>query len=70
MIRHVTKLVVLLATVLGTATLGAQNPAAQKAVLITGASTGIGRTMTELFASKGYFVYAGGALEDQLDEME
>jgi len=31
----------------------------QKAVLITGASTGIGRKITEVFAAKGYFVYAG-----------
>jgi NAD(P)-dependent dehydrogenase (short-subunit alcohol dehydrogenase family) len=34
-------------------------PVGQKAVLVTGASTGIGRTITELLASRGYFVYAG-----------
>ena len=33
--------------------------AGQKAVLITGASTGIGRKITEVFAEQGYFVYAG-----------
>lgn len=69
LIRHVTKFVVLLATVLGTAKLGAQNPAAQKAVLITGASTGIGRTMTELFASKGYFVYAGARKDQDIADL-
>jgi NAD(P)-dependent dehydrogenase (short-subunit alcohol dehydrogenase family) len=31
----------------------------QKAVLITGASTGLGLAMTELLASQGHFVYAG-----------
>ncbi len=33
--------------------------AAQRAVLVTGASSGIGRKVTELLASKGFFVYAG-----------
>jgi len=32
---------------------------AQKAVLVTGASTGIGRNIAERLASEGYFVYAG-----------
>ncbi len=32
---------------------------AQRAVLITGASSGFGRAATELLASKGWFVYAG-----------
>jgi NAD(P)-dependent dehydrogenase (short-subunit alcohol dehydrogenase family) len=31
----------------------------QRAVLVTGASTGIGRKITELLASEGHFVYAG-----------
>lgn len=47
----------------------AQSPAAagtQKAVLVTGASTGIGRKITERLAGKGYFVYAGARKEADL----
>jgi len=42
---------------------------AQKAVLITGASSGIGRRTTELLASKGYFVYAGARKQKDLDAL-
>ncbi|TDI77168.1 MAG: SDR family NAD(P)-dependent oxidoreductase [Bacteroidetes bacterium] len=38
--------------------IAAESPA-QKAVLVTGASTGIGRNIAERLASEGYFVYAG-----------
>src|SRR5712675_593102 len=37
----------------------AQSPAPQKAVLVTGASTGIGRKIAERLASSGFLVYAG-----------
>jgi NAD(P)-dependent dehydrogenase (short-subunit alcohol dehydrogenase family) len=43
--------------------------AEQKAVLVTGASTGIGRKITEVFASKGYFVYAGARKQKDLDAL-
>ena len=41
----------------------------QKAVLITGASTGIGRSMAELMASKGHFVYAGARKDKDMEEL-
>ena len=44
-------------------------PAAQKAVLVTGASTGIGRKVTERLAADGYFVYAGARKESDLKEL-
>ncbi len=40
--------------------------APQKAVLVTGASTGIGRKVTERLATDGYFVYAGARKEADL----
>ena len=41
-----------------------------KAVLVTGASTGIGRNITERLASEGYFVYAGARKEKDLRELD
>jgi NAD(P)-dependent dehydrogenase (short-subunit alcohol dehydrogenase family) len=40
-------------------TVSAQQPSTQRAVVVTGASSGIGRKITELLASQGHFVYAG-----------
>lgn len=42
---------------------------AQKAVLVTGASTGIGRKITERLAADGYFVYAGARKDKDLEEL-
>lgn len=41
----------------------------QKAVLVTGASTGIGRKITEVLAAEGYFVYAGARKQKDLDAL-
>ncbi len=62
-------MLVILAAAPAVGSLSAQAPPAQQAVLVTGASTGIGRTMTELLASKGYFVYAGARKEQDLRDL-
>ena len=41
----------------------------QKAVLVTGASSGIGLKITEVLSSKGYFVYAGARKQKDLDRL-
>ncbi|MGI9219913.1 MAG: SDR family NAD(P)-dependent oxidoreductase [Woeseiaceae bacterium] len=41
----------------------------QKAVLVTGASSGIGRKMTEVLAEKGFFVYAGARKQADIDAL-
>ena len=41
----------------------------QKAILVTGASTGIGRKITEVLAANGYFVYAGARKQKDLDAL-
>jgi len=43
---------------------------AQKAILVTGASTGIGRAIAEMLASDGYFVYAGARKDRDLRELD
>jgi NAD(P)-dependent dehydrogenase (short-subunit alcohol dehydrogenase family) len=41
----------------------------QRAVLVTGATSGIGRKITERLAASGFFVYAGGRAQKDLDEL-
>ena len=41
----------------------------QKAVLVTGASTGIGRKLTERLAADGYWVYAGARKDSDLKQL-
>ena len=48
----------------------AEDPGTRKAVLVTGASTGIGRRITEVLAEKGYFVYAGARKQNDLDSLD
>ncbi len=45
-------------------------PNVQKAVLVTGASTGIGRKITERLAKEGYFVYAGARKDQDLKDLD
>ena len=47
----------------------AADPAAQKAVLVTGASTGIGRNIAERLAFEGYFVYAGARNDQDIEAL-
>ncbi len=47
----------------------AERKVIQKAVLVTGASSGIGRTITETLAANNYFVYAGARKQSDLDEL-
>lgn len=47
----------------------AAETSSQKAVLVTGASSGIGRNIAERLASEGYFVYAGARKEKDLADL-
>jgi len=42
----------------------------QKSILVTGASTGIGRNLAESLAENGYHVYAGARKDEDLAELE
>jgi NAD(P)-dependent dehydrogenase (short-subunit alcohol dehydrogenase family) len=50
-------------------TVQAEDSLAQKAVLVTGASSGLGRSMTEMMAAQGYFVYAGARKDKDMEEL-
>jgi NAD(P)-dependent dehydrogenase (short-subunit alcohol dehydrogenase family) len=63
---------VTLLTVMVFTPVAADTPAqdnAQKAVLVTGASSGIGRAITETLSAEGYFVYAGARKQQDLDAL-
>ena len=45
------------------------NSDAQQAILVTGASSGIGRNLAEKLAEEGYFVYAGARKQADLDAL-
>ena len=47
----------------------AAEKAAQRAVLVTGASTGIGRNIAETLAANGHFVYAGARKATDIAEL-
>ena len=48
----------------------ADDSEARKAVLVTGASSGIGRRITEVLAENGHFVYAGARKDKDLAELD
>jgi len=64
-------LICLLACSLGVVpqTASAEAAQAQKAVLVTGASSGIGRKIAEVLAANGHFVYAGARKDTDLAEL-
>lgn len=62
-------LVILAAALLCGDLVKADDHAEQKAVLITGATTGIGRMAAEHLAANGYFVYAGARKQSDIDEL-
>ncbi len=67
-------LFILLCSGIGTAQIAAarQDGAgeqSQKAVLVTGASSGIGRNIAEMLAANGHFVYAGARKQADIDEL-
>jgi len=63
-------LVLSLASLTTSAVASAEDAGAeQKAILVTGASTGIGRMIAEVLAENGYFVYAGARKQRDLDAL-
>jgi NAD(P)-dependent dehydrogenase (short-subunit alcohol dehydrogenase family) len=69
MIRALTTLLMVCATLCVHPIADAETGPVQKAVLITGASSGLGRVMAETLASNGYFVYAGARSDEDLEEL-
>jgi NAD(P)-dependent dehydrogenase (short-subunit alcohol dehydrogenase family) len=69
--RHILRISLLLSVFAAPAL--AQQPAApsstQRAVLVTGASSGIGRKIAELLASQGHYVYAGARKPADIAEL-
>jgi NAD(P)-dependent dehydrogenase (short-subunit alcohol dehydrogenase family) len=66
-------LVMMLATIVGEGAEAADakpvSDGPQRAVLVTGASVGIGRKVTERLAAEGYYVFAGARKEQDLKEL-
>ena len=69
MIRTSTLLLITITTLTGLPLANADTTPDQKAVLITGASSGLGRVMAETMAANGYFVYAGARKDKDLKEL-
>ena len=69
MLRIFPVLLISIFTLFTWTTVQAENSTGQKAVLVTGASSGLGRAMTEMMAAKGYFVYAGARKNKDIEEL-
>ena len=69
MIRSLTILAITIMALNGQSVSKADVIADQKAVLVTGASSGLGRVMAETMAASGYFVYAGARKDNDLAEL-
>ena len=69
MIRALTAFLLAGATLFVHPLANAEGGPTQKAVLVTGASSGLGRVMAETLAANGYFVYAGARKEKDLEEL-
>jgi len=61
--------VLLVIASLAVASIGHADDTDQKAVLITGATTGIGRVAAEQLAANGFFVYAGARKASDIEEL-
>lgn len=70
MIRALTTLLMVCAVLSVHPFAQAESAPAQAAVLVTGASSGLGRVMAEAIAANGYFVYAGARKEADLAELD
>lgn len=53
-----------------TGTEQSSKPSNQKAILVTGASSGIGRAIAETLAANGYYVYAGARKKQDLEALD
>ncbi|MEM7282611.1 MAG: SDR family oxidoreductase [Pseudomonadota bacterium] len=69
MIRAITILFVTIFSLFCQSSASADEISGQKAVLITGASSGLGRAMAEMMAANGYFIYAGARKDQDLKEL-
>ena len=70
MFRTLTTLLMACATLLVHPWAQADTAPTQRAILVTGASSGLGRVMAETMAAKGYFVYAGARKDADLAELD